>query len=255
MSRFYVTTPIYYINDVPHLGTAYTTIAADVLCRYHRMRGHESRFLTGTDEHGEKVQEAALARGMAPAAFADEVSATFRDAWPKLGCAPDDFIRTTEPRHARWVQDLWKRIADKGEIYLGHYDGLYCIRCEAYYTEKELEQPGNICPIHKHPAVSKQEPSYFFRLSAYRDRLLDFYEKHPDFVKPEGRFTEIKAFVASELRDLSVSRTSFDWGIHVPGDDKHVMYVWFDALSNYYSSLTAPEDNTRFWPHVVHVMG
>ena len=255
MSRFYVTTPIYYINDVPHLGTAYTTIAADVLCRYHRMRGHESRFLTGTDEHGEKVQEAALARGMAPAAFADEVSATFRDAWPKLGCAPDDFIRTTEPRHARWVQDLWKRIADKGEIYLGHYDGLYCVRCEAYYTEKELEQPGNICPIHKHPVVSKKEPSYFFRLSAYRDKLLDFYEKHPDFVKPEGRFNEIKAFVSSELHDLSVSRTSFDWGIHVPGDDKHVMYVWFDALSNYYSALTAPEDNTRFWPHVVHVMG
>ena len=175
MSRFYVTTPIYYVNDVPHLGTAYTTIAADVLCRYHRMRGDESRFLTGTDEHGEKVQEAALAKGMAPAAFADEVSATFRDAWPKLACAPDDFIRTTEPRHAAWVQDLWKRIADKGDIYLGHYDGLYCVRCEAYYTEKELEQPGNICPIHKHPVVAKQEPSYFFRLSAYRDRLLDFY--------------------------------------------------------------------------------
>lgn len=255
MSRFYVTTPIYYINDVPHLGTAYTTIAADVLCRYHRMRGHESRFLTGTDEHGEKVQESATARGMAPPAYADEVSAKFREAWPKLACAPDDFIRTTEPRHARWAQDLWKRIADKGDIYLGHYDGLYCVRCEAYYTEKELEQPGNLCPIHKHPAVSKKEDSYFFRLSAYKDRLLEFYKQNPGFVKPEGRFNEIKAFVSNDLIDLSVSRTTFDWGIKVPGDEKHVMYVWFDALSNYYSALTAPEDNTRYWDSVVHVMG
>ena len=255
MSRFYVTTPIYYINDVPHLGTAYTTIAADVLCRYHRMRGHESRFLTGTDEHGEKVQESAVAQGKAPPAYADEVSAKFREAWPKLACSPDDFIRTTEPRHAKWVQDLWKRIADKGDIYLGHYDGLYCVRCEAYYTEKELEQPNNLCPIHKHPVVSKKEDSYFFRLSAYRDRLLDFFEKNPGFVKPEGRFNEIKTFVSQELRDLSVSRTTFDWGIKVPGDEKHVMYVWFDALSNYYSALTAPEDNTRYWDSVVHVMG
>jgi methionyl-tRNA synthetase len=253
-SRFYVTTPIYYINDVPHLGTAYTTIAADVLCRYHRTRGHESRFLTGTDEHGEKVQEAAAAKGMAPPAFADEVSARFREAWPKLGCAPDDFLRTTEPRHQKWVQDLWKRIADKGDIYLGHYDGLYCVRCEAYYTEKELEQPGNICPVHKHPVVSKKEASYFFRLSKYKDALLDFYKKNPGFVTPEGRFNEIKSFVSNDLYDLSVSRTSFNWGIPVPGDPAHVMYVWFDALSNYYSALTAPEDNTRFWP-AVHIMG
>lgn len=254
-SRFYVTTPIYYINDVPHLGTAYTTIAADVLCRYHRMRGHESRFLTGTDEHGEKVQESATQRGMAPQAYADEISVRFREAWPKLACAPDDFIRTTEPRHKQWVQDLWKRIADKGDIYLGHYEGLYCVRCEAYYTEKELEQPGNVCPIHKHPVKLMKEPSYFFRLASYQEKLLDFYEKHPDFVKPEVRYNELKSFVAGGLTDLSVSRASFDWGIPVPGDDKHVMYVWFDALSNYYSALTAPEDNTRYWPSVVHVMG
>lgn len=253
--RFYATTPIYYINDVPHLGTAYTTIATDVLCRYHRMRGHESRFLTGTDEHGQKVHEAAAARGMAPQAYADEISATFRDAWPRLACAPDDFIRTTDPRHKAWVQDLWKRIADKGDIYLGHYEGLYCVRCEAYYTEKELNQPGNLCQIHNHPATWMKEPSYFFRLSAYRDRLLEFYEKNPEFVRPEGRFNEIKSFVSTDLRDVSVSRTTFDWGIPVPGDEKHVMYVWFDALSNYYSSLTAPEDNTRFWGSVVHVMG
>jgi methionyl-tRNA synthetase len=254
-SRFYVTTPIYYINDVPHLGTAYTTIAADVLCRYHRMRGHESRFLTGTDEHGLKVQRAAEERGMTPQAFADEINLRFREAWPRLACAPDDFIRTTEPRHKKWAQDLWKRIADKGDIYLGHYEGLYCVRCEAYYTEKELLQPGNVCPIHKHPVESMKEPSYFFRLSKYQGALLDFYEKHPDFVKPEGRYNELKSFVAGGLEDLSVSRTEFSWGIPVPGDEKHVMYVWFDALSNYYSALTAPEDNTRFWSSVVHVMG
>jgi methionyl-tRNA synthetase len=254
-SRFYVTTPIYYINDVPHLGTAYTTIAADVLCRYHRMRGHESRFLTGTDEHGQKVHEAASARGIAPQAYADELSETFRVAWPKLACAPDDFIRTTEPRHKAWVQDLWKRIAERGDIYLGHYEGLYCVRCEGYFTEKELEQPGNLCPIHHHPVTLVKEPSYFFRLSKYQDKLLEFYEKNPEFVKPEGRFNEVKSFVSGGLEDLSVSRTTFDWGIPVPGDEKHVMYVWFDALSNYYSALTAPADNTRLWPSVVHLMG
>lgn len=254
-SRFYVTTPIYYINDVPHLGTAYTTIAADLLCRYHRMRGHESRFLTGTDEHGLKVQRAAEERGMAPQAYADEISVRFGEAWAKLACAPDDFIRTTEPRHKAWVQDLWKRIADKGDIYLGHYEGLYCVRCEAYYTEKELEQPGNVCPIHKSPVEAMKEESYFFRLSRYQDALLAFYEKNPGFVKPESRFNEVKSFVAGGLEDLSVSRTEFHWGIPVPGDERHVMYVWFDALSNYYSALTAPGDNTRFWSSVVHVMG
>lgn len=254
-SRFYVTTPIYYINDVPHLGTAYTTIAADVLCRYHRTRGHESRFLTGTDEHGQKVHEAATAKGMAPQEYADEISRQFQQAWPKLACKPDDFIRTTEPRHKAWVQDLWKKIAANGDIYLGHYEGLYCVRCEAYYTEKELVQPGNVCPIHKHPVDAMKEPSYFFRLSKYQSKLLDFYGKHPDFVRPEGRYNELLSFVSGGLEDLSVSRTTFDWGIPVPGDDKHVMYVWFDALSNYYSALTAPEDNTRYWPSVVHAMG
>ncbi|WP_437859472.1 methionine--tRNA ligase [Sorangium sp. So ce363] len=254
-SRFYVTTPIYYINDVPHLGTAYTTIAADVLCRYHRLRGHESRMLTGTDEHGLKIQRAAEARGVAPGAHADEIAAVFRATWPKLGCAPDDFIRTSEPRHKKAVQELWSRIKARGDIYLGHYEGLYCVGCEAYYTEKDLEQPGNVCPLHKKPAESVKEESYFFRLSRYGDALLDYYKRNPTFVQPASRLNEVASFVREGLQDLSVSRTTFEWGIPVPDDPKHVMYVWFDALANYMTALREPEDNTRFWPADVHLVG
>ncbi|WP_437983834.1 methionine--tRNA ligase [Sorangium sp. So ce117] len=254
-SRFYVTTPIYYINDVPHLGTAYTTIAADVLCRYHRLRGHESRMLTGTDEHGLKIQRAAEARGVAPGAHADEIAAVFRATWPKLGCAPDDFIRTSEPRHKKAVQELWSRIKARGDIYLGHYEGLYCVGCEAYYTEKDLEQPGNVCPLHKKPAESVKEESYFFRLSRYGDALLDYYKRNPTFVQPASRLNEVASFVREGLQDLSVSRTTFQWGIPVPDDPKHVMYVWFDALANYMTALREPEDNTRFWPADVHLVG
>ncbi|WP_437279090.1 methionine--tRNA ligase [Sorangium sp. So ce375] len=254
-SRFYVTTPIYYINDVPHLGTAYTTIAADVLCRYHRLRGHESRMLTGTDEHGLKIQRAAEARGVAPGAHADEIAAVFRATWPKLGCAPDDFIRTSEPRHKKAVQELWSRIKARGDIYLGHYEGLYCVGCEAYYTEKDLEQPGNVCPLHKKPAESVKEESYFFRLSRYGDALLDYYKRNPTFVQPASRLNEVTSFVREGLQDLSVSRTTFQWGIPVPDDPKHVMYVWFDALANYMTALREPEDNTRFWPADVHLVG
>ncbi|WP_437813583.1 methionine--tRNA ligase [Sorangium sp. So ce1078] len=254
-SRFYVTTPIYYINDVPHLGTAYTTIAADVLCRYHRMRGHESRMLTGTDEHGLKIQRAAEARGIAPGAHADEIAAVFRATWPRLGCAPDDFIRTSEPRHKKAVQELWRRIQARGDIYLGHYEGLYCVGCEAYYTEKDLKQPGNVCPLHHRPAESVKEESYFFRLSRYGDALLDYYRRNPTFVQPASRLNEVMSFVREGLQDLSVSRTTFQWGIPVPGDPKHVMYVWFDALANYLTALMEPEDNTRFWPADVHLVG
>lgn len=163
--RYYVTTPIYYINDVPHLGSAYTTIAADVLCRYNRLRGADAWFLTGTDEHGLKIQRAAEERGVPPQALADEISRKFRDTWPELGCAPDDFIRTTERRHIEKVQELWRTIDAKGDIYLGHYEGLYCVPCEAYYTEKELGQPGNVCPLHQKPVEMVKEESYFFRLS------------------------------------------------------------------------------------------
>jgi methionyl-tRNA synthetase len=254
-SRFYVTTPIYYINDVPHLGTAYTTIAADVLNRYHRMRGQDCRFLTGTDEHGLKIQRAAEERGVAPGALADEVSAVFRATWPKLGCASDDFIRTSEDRHKRGVQELWRKIEARGDIYLGHYEGLYCVGCEAYYTEKDLQQPGNVCPLHQRPAERVKEESYFFRLSKYGAPLLDHYKKNPSFVQPAGRMNEVTRFVEEGLQDLSVSRTTFKWGVPVPGDPRHVMYVWFDALSNYLTALAEPEDATRFWPATVHLVG
>jgi methionyl-tRNA synthetase len=259
-SRFYVTTPIYYINDVPHLGSAYTTIAADVMARFHRLRGDETRFLTGTDEHGLKIQRVAAEKGIAPQAYADEISAKFRDTWPHLECAFDDFIRTTEPRHKAEVQNLWRTIRDnknkaQPNIYLGHYEGLYCVSCEAYYTEKELEQPGNVCPQHKKPVEMVKEESYFFRLSAYAGDLLAYYESHPDFVQPAGRFNEVKSFVQAGLQDLSVSRTTFQWGVPVPDDPRHVMYVWFDALTNYWSALRSPEDKGHLWPSAVHLVG
>lgn len=249
---FYVTTPIYYINDVPHLGSAYSTIAADVLCRYHKLRGQDAYFLTGTDEHGLKIQRAAEERGTTPQALADEISETFRLAWPALSCEPDDFIRTSAERHKRGVQAMWKKIADAGDLYLGHYEGLYCVGCEAYKTDKEL-LPGGLCPDHNKPAEHVKEESYFFRLSKYGDRLLAFYEAHPEFVQPLGRMNEVKSFVKAGLQDLSVSRTTFNWGVPVPGDERHVMYVWFDALSNYWTALQ--EGKTKYWPATVHVVG
>ncbi len=255
MSTYYITTPIYYINDVPHLGSAYTTVACDVLKRYHALRGDDAFFLTGTDEHGLKIQRAAAERGMSPKELADEVSRVFEETWPKLGCEPNDFIRTSSARHQHGVQELWRRIAAKGDIYLGHYEGLYCVGCEAYYTEKELEQPGNRCPLHKTAAETVKEESYFFRLANYGERLLRFYEENPAFVEPEGRMNEVKSFVAGGLQDLSVSRTTFDWGVPVPGDPRHVMYVWFDALSNYWTALQEPPSRGRYWPASVHVVG
>jgi methionyl-tRNA synthetase len=253
--RFYVTTPIYYINDLPHLGTAYSTIAADVLCRYHRLRGHDAFFLTGTDEHGLKIQREAEARGTSPQALADEIAAVFRATWPDLGCAPDDFIRTTEARHQARVVELWERIARAGDIYLGHYEGLYCVRCEAYYTEKELGQPGNLCPFHGAPVERMKEESYFFRLAKYGPKLLAFYERSPGFVQPESRMNEVRSFVSGGLEDLSLSRTTFSWGIGVPGDARHVMYVWFDALSNYWTALQTPAAHAKYWPATVHLVG
>lgn len=254
-SRFYVTTPIYYINDVPHLGSAYTTIAADVLARYHRLRGHETRFQTGTDEHGLKIQRVAAEKGMGEQAYADGIAEQFLRTWPKLGCAPDDFLRTTEARHKRGAQELWSKIEKNGDIYLGHYEGLYCVGCEAYYTEKDLQQPGNICPQHGKPVEMVKEESYFFRLSRYADRLLEHYQKHPSFVRPESRLNEVVSFVQAGLQDLSVSRTTFQWGVPVPSDPRHVMYVWFDALSNYLTALSSPKDDTRFWQSAVHLVG
>ena len=255
--RFYVTTPIYYVNDVPHLGTAYTTVTADALRRFHLLAGDETRMLTGTDEHGQKIQEAAAARGVSPQAFVDEVSARFREAWPLLSVAADDFIRTTEPRHVAWVQQLWKKVEDNGGLYAGVYDEWYCVGCESYKTEKEL-LPGNVCAIHLKPVERIKEDTYFFRLSAWEKPLLDFYERHPDFIQPESRRNEVLSFVQSGLRDLSVSRTSFQWGIPVPGDARHIMYVWFDALANYRSALGDDPALTKFWPpggRLVHLVG
>ncbi|RLB55710.1 MAG: methionine--tRNA ligase [Deltaproteobacteria bacterium] len=253
--RFYVTTPIYYINDVPHLGSAYTTIAADVMTRYRQLRGYDTLFVTGTDEHGLKIQRAAEARGLSPQALADEVSATFRETWPQLSCEADDFIRTSSARHQRGAQEIWKRIAAAGDIYLGHYEGLYCVGCEAYFTEKELKQPGNLCPIHNVAVEAVKEESYFFRLSKYGDRLLAFYDAHPHFVQPEGRRNEVLSFVKGGLQDLSVSRTTFRWGVPVPGNDQHVMWVWIDALSNYWTALQEPADHGKYWPASVHIVG
>jgi methionyl-tRNA synthetase len=252
-ARFYITTPIYYVNALPHVGTAYTTIAADALARYHRLRGHDARFVTGTDEHGQKIERVARERGATPLEHATEVAERFKQMWPRLNIAPDDFIRTTEPRHAARVADLWRRIRDRGDIYLGEYEGWYCVADEAFYTEKELKD--GLSPTGR-PVERVRESSYFFRLSRYTDVLLDFYERHPEFVQPEGRYNEVKSFVRGGLQDLSVSRTTFKWGIPVPDDPSHVMYVWFDALTNYWSALGPDGDPLqRFWPPDVHLVG
>lgn len=260
--RFYITTPIYYLNAAPHVGHAYSTLVADTLARYHRMRGHDTRFLTGTDEHGLKIQQAAEKAGRTPQAHVDLLADEFRQLWPKLGIEPDDFIRTTEERHTRRVQDLWRRVAANGDIYLGHYEGWYCVSDEAFYTEKELidgvdadGKPVKLSPT-KRPVEWVREPGYFFRLSKYQDRLLKFYEENPSFVQPEGRFNEVKRFVEGGLEDLNISRASFSWGIPVPDDPKHVIYVWFDALTNYWSALGGDDDPLRrFWPCDMHLVG
>jgi len=264
MSAFYVTTPIYYVNDRPHIGTAYSTIAADVLARYHRMRGEPTRFLTGVDEHGIKLERRAKELGQTPQAYVDSMVPPFQEAWQQLGCEYDDFIRTTEPRHKARAQALWRMCKARGDIYQDDYQGLYCVGCEAYYTEKDLLE-GNVCPIHKKPVELLNERTYFFRLSAYQDKLLAFYEAHPQFVQPEGRYNEVKSFVSEGLRDLSLSRSTFSWGVQVPDDPGHVIYVWFDALVNYISALGAPKQPGEgeapfdtFWPphaKAVHIVG
>jgi methionyl-tRNA synthetase len=260
MRRFYVTTPIYYVNDVPHLGTSYTTIVADALRRYHLVRGEAARMLTGTDEHGLKLEREARERGMEPEQFVRAMSDRFEATWPKLEVLADDFIRTTQPRHENRVKWLWEEIRRRHpeDLYLGAYEGWYCVPCEELKTEKELEQPGNLCPIHKRPVERVKEQSYFFRLSAYAEALLAHYAAHPEFILPEVRRNEVVSFVSGGLRDLSVSRTSFRWGIPVPGDPKHVMYVWFDALTNYWSALQDREDTKAYWTGaspIVHLMG
>ncbi|HJZ88589.1 MAG TPA: methionine--tRNA ligase [Polyangia bacterium] len=254
--RFYITTPIYYVNDAPHLGHAYTTIVADALARYHRARGQETYLLTGTDEHGQKVEDAAQARGVPARLHADQMVERFKDMWKQLDIKNDDFIRTTEDRHKKVVVALWQRLAQQGDIYLGEYEGWYCRGCEAFYTELQLE-PGLICPQHKQPVERLKEQSYFFRMSKYEKPLLEHYEKHPDFVRPEARRNEIVSFIRGGLRDLSVSRSTFKWGIPVPNDPGHIIYVWIDALTNYVSALGGPGAPLyeKFWPHAVHLIG
>ncbi|MEZ4256016.1 MAG: methionine--tRNA ligase [Polyangiales bacterium] len=257
---FYVTTPIYYVNDAPHIGHAYTSIAADVLTRYHKLRGESARYLTGTDEHGLKLERRAKELGEAPQAFVDRMAPRFSEMTNVIGSSPDDFIRTTEPRHKQSVQEMWRRMEANGDIYLGEYKGLYCVPCEAYYTEKDLAE-GNLCPVHKRPVENVAEKSFFFRLSKYTEPLLKFYEANPTFVAPEGRFNEVKSFVREGLRDLSVSRTSFTWGVPVPEHPEHVMYVWLDALTNYISALGGPKETDlfkTFWApnaRAIHIVG
>ena len=260
-SRFYITTPIYYVNDIPHLGHAYTTVAADALRRYHLLRGHESRMLTGTDEHGLKIERAAADAGKSPQAFVDEMSGRFRAAWPQLSVEADDFIRTTEPRHISLVQEIWRRVEANGDLFLGSYEDWYCVGCESFKTEKDL-LPGNLCPLHQKPVEKIREETYFFRLAKYQERLLALYRARPDFIQPESRRNEVLSFVESGLLDLSVSRTSFRWGVPVPGNPAHVMYVWFDALANYWTALgDASDPLRRFWPakgngaRAVHLVG
>jgi methionyl-tRNA synthetase len=253
---FYITTPIYYVNDVPHIGHAYTTIAADALARYHRMKGQKVFFLTGTDEHGEKVHKSAVQQGVSPKELADRVVTRFQGLTPALHITNDDFIRTSEQRHYASVQDLFRKSLAKGDIYLGTYEGWYCTPCESYWTDLQLAD-GN-CPECRRPVEKRKEPSYFFRLSGYQRPLLDYYEKNPSFIRPESRRNEVVSFVAGGLNDLSLSRTSLTWGIPVPGDPAHVIYVWYDALTNYITGVGYPAGGERFdtfWPADVHIVG
>ena len=244
MPAYYLTTPIYYVNDAPHVGTAYTTVNADALARWHRLLGEDVWFMTGTDEHGAKIVEAAEANGTTPKDWTDRTSQRFVEAWRALDIAYDDFIRTTEPRHYAVVQEFLQRIYDNGFIELAPYSGLYCISCEDYYLEDQLVD-GN-CPVHGRPVVEMQEDNYFFKLSAFEQRLLDYYEAHPDFVRPVSKRNEALGFIRGGLRDVSITRTSFSWGVPVPWDSGHVFYVWYDALINYLTVAGYGADAARF---------
>ncbi len=259
-TRYYVTTPIYYVNGAPHIGHAYTSIAADVMARWKRLDGFNVFFLTGTDEHGQKVEKAARDAGMDPQSFTDKISADFRDMSVKMGVSFDQWIRTTEERHKVSCAELWRRIEASGNIYLGHYEGWYAVRDEAFYDEDELtvRPDGSKMAPSGAPVEWVREPSYFFKLSEWQDRLLQLYEDNPDFILPAGRRNEVLSFVRGGLRDLSISRTSFTWGIPVPGAPGHVMYVWLDALNNYVTACGFPDETARqwqYWPADAHFVG
>jgi methionyl-tRNA synthetase len=254
--KFYITTPIYYVNAHPHIGHAYTTIACDTIARRHRMLGDDTWFLTGTDEHGQKIERAAQAAGKTPQQFTDEISAEFRSLWQRMGLTPDDFIRTTSDRHKQGVQALWRKIRDNGYIYKGIYTGQYCVSCELYV---DGIGPGDPCPDCGRPTETVHEENYYFKLSAFQEKLISLYTEQPDFIRPDTRRNEVLSFVRGGLRDLSISRSTFSWGIPVPDDPKHIVYVWLDALANYITALGYGSNDTtkfdKFWPADVHMIG
>lgn len=258
LKTFYITTPIYYPSGNLHIGHAYTTVAGDAMARYKRMRGFDVRYLTGTDEHGQKIQRKAEEQGVSPQSYVDGIVSDIQELWGKLDISYDDFIRTTEKRHKDIVEKIFKQLLDQGDIYLDQYEGWYCTPCESFFTERQLEN-GN-CPDCGRPVEKVKEESYFFKMSKYVDRLLAYYNENPEFIQPESRKNEmINNFIKPGLEDLAVSRTTFDWGVKVPGNPKHVIYVWVDALSNYITSLGYGSENDKnylkYWPADVHLVG
>ena len=255
--RFYITTPIYYPSANLHIGHAYCTVMADTMTRYKRMQGYETYFLTGSDEHGQKIERVAKAEGVTPIEYTDKIVATFQALWERLLISNDDFIRTTQPRHMEVVQKIFQTIYEKGDIYKSEYEGHYCTPCETFFTERQLVD-GN-CPDCGRPTELIKEESYFFKMSKYQDQLLQYIDEHPDFIQPVARRNEMINFIKQGLEDLCISRTTFDWGIPVPINDKHVIYVWFDALTNYISALGYGTDNDdlyqKFWPADIHLVG
>ena len=256
MGRFYVTTPIYYVNDAPHVGSAYCTVNADALARWHRLLGDETKFLTGTDEHGQKIADTAAANGAGPKEWVDTIAPRFIEAWSDLEISNDDFIRTTEARHFETVQAFLSRIYENGYIYKDVYEGLYCVSCEDYYTLDASDE--GKCPIHGRVLTQMQEENWFFRLSAFEDRLLAHYEENPRFVTPETRRNEALSFIKGGLKDISITRTSISWGIPVPWDEEHVFYVWYDALINYLTAIgygRSDDEVDKWWPYSHHLIG
>ncbi len=255
-NTFYLTTPIYYVNDIPHIGHSYTTIAADVLARYKRARNLNVFFLTGTDEHGQKIQKAAQACNKTPIEFVNEVVEKFKTLWNDLNISHDDFIRTTEERHCRRVKKIFQQIRENGDIYLGEYEGWYCIPCESFWIESQLKEKK--CPECNRSVEKVKEKNYFFRLSKYQKSILEYYDKHPSFVQPESRRNELLQRIKSQIEDVSISRSAVEWGIPVPSDPTHTIYVWIDALLNYITALGYDDDLPTFqkyWPASVHIIG
>lgn len=253
---YYITTPIYYPSSNLHIGHTYCTVMADAMARFKRACGYDVRFLTGTDEHGQKIQTIADEKGVSPQEYVDEIVSGIKDLWKTMEISYDDFIRTTEPRHIKRVQQIFMKIYENGDIYKGYYEGLYCTPCEAFWTETQLKD--GKCPDCGRPVIKAKEEAYFFKLSKYSNKLLELYDEHPEFLEPEARRNEMKAFIGQGLEDLCISRSTFDWGVPVPIDDKHVMYVWLDALSNYITALGYPDEPElyeKYWPCDVHLVG